>query len=106
MRTKFPESASIVSPLLTLDGTSLSLTERVAVRTALHLINIAERRQIHHSVRRAQACRETLGPDGTWTRLNEIYAGYRPRQGRGSGSAARSNRVPSFDTCAAQESLR
>jgi len=103
---KFPESASIVSPLLTLDGTSLSFAERVAVRTALHLINIAERRQIHHSMRRAQACRETLGPNGIWTRLNEIYAGYRPKQGRGSGVAARSKRVPSLNTCAAVESLR
>ena len=58
---KFPEFSAIVSSLLSLDGTHLWFEERLAIHTVLHLTNIAGRRQIHSSIRRAQACLDELG---------------------------------------------
>jgi len=58
---KFPEFAEIAACLSNLDNNRLSFEQRIAVRTALDLINIAERAQIHHSMRRAQAYTDELG---------------------------------------------
>jgi len=103
---KFPELSTIVSSLLNLDGARLSFEERFAIRTALHLMNIAERPQIHHSMRRAQACSDGLGPTGMLNRLKEIYAAYRPQQRRNLKVGVRSERTLSLDTRAAAGSFR
>jgi len=103
---KFPEVFSIVSSLLNLDGTCLSFEERFAVRAALHLMNIAERPQIHHSMRRAQACLDMRGPRGMVNRLKEIYAAYRPQKRHIVEVGARSERALPLDKCTAAQSFR
>jgi hypothetical protein len=103
---KFPELSTIVRSLLNLDGTHLSFEERFAIRTALHLMNIAERPQIHHSMRQVQACSDGLGPTGMLNRLKEIYAAYRPQQRHNIKVGVRSERTLSADTRAAVESFR
>jgi hypothetical protein len=103
---KFPEFSIIVRSLLNLDGRGLSFEERFAVRTALHLINIAEKTQIYHSMRRAQACLIMRSPRGMMNRIKEIYAAYQPQKRRSLGVGKRSARALPFDTCAAAESFR
>lgn len=103
---KFPEFAIIVRSLLNLDGSRLSFEERFAVRTALHLMNIAERPQIHHSMRRAEACLDMRGPRGMVRRVKEIYAAYRPQKRHTLEVGVRSERAPILDTRAAAESFR
>jgi hypothetical protein len=103
---KFPEFSIIVRSLLNLDGSRLSFEERFAVRTALHLMNIAERPQIHHSMRRAQACLDLRGPRGMVRRIKEIYAAYRPQKRRTVEVGVRPERTLILDTSAAVESFR
>jgi len=103
---KFPECSTIVSSLLSLDGLRLPFEERFAIHTALHLINIAERPQIHHSMRRAQACSDELGIKDMLSRFREIYAAIRPPQRRKLELGNRSARAPSLDTRKAAESFR
>jgi uncharacterized protein YqgV (UPF0045/DUF77 family) len=103
---KFPEFFSIVSSLLNLDGTCLSFEEKFAVRAALQLMNIAERPQIHHSMRRAQACLDMRGARGMVNRLREIYVAYRPQKRHIVEVGTRSERALPLDTRAAAESFR
>jgi hypothetical protein len=103
---RFPEFSIIVTSLLNLDGTRLSFEERFAVRTALHLLDIAERPQIHHSIRRAQACLDMLGPRDMVRRIQEIYAAYRPPKRHKLEVGARSEKALSLDLQTAAESLR
>jgi len=103
---KFPELSAIVSSLLNLDGTRLSFEERFAIRTALHLMNIAERPQIHHSMRRAQACLNRRWRRGMVNRLKEIYAAYRPQQRRNLEVRGRSGGALPLDRCGAEEIYR
>lgn len=103
---KFPEFSTIVSSLLNLDGTRLSFEERFAVRTALHLMNIAGRPQIHYSMRRAQACLDMRSSRGMVNRIKEIYGAYRPQNRQNLDVGGRSARTLPLDTCAAAESLR
>jgi hypothetical protein len=103
---KFPECSNIVRSLLNLDGICLSLEERFAVRTALHLMNIAERPQIRHSIRTAQACLDRQGPGGMVKRIKEIYVAYRPQKQHNLEVGARSERALLLDTNAAAESFR
>jgi hypothetical protein len=102
---KFPEFSIIVGSLLDLDGGRLSLEERLAIRTALHLVKIAERPQIHHSMRRAQACLDMQGPRGMVKRVKEIYAAYRPERRHNLEVGTRSERTFPLKTSAAAESF-
>jgi hypothetical protein len=104
--TKYPEFSIIVRSLLNLDGNRLSLEERFAVRTALHLMNIAERPQIHYSIRRSQACLDMQGPRCIVKRIKEIYAAYRPQKRHNLETGARFVRALPLDTSAAAESFR
>jgi hypothetical protein len=103
---KSPEFSIIVRSLLNLDGSRLSFEERFAVRTALHLMNIAERPQIRHSMRRAQACLDMQGPSGMVRRIKEIYAAYRTWKRHTLEAGAQSERALILDTRAAAESFR
>jgi len=103
---RFPELSAIVSSLLNLDSPRLPFEERFAIHTALHLMNIAERPQIRHSMRRAQACSDELGPSGMVNRLKEIYAAFRPRRRRNLEVGARAKGALSLDTRAVAESFR
>jgi hypothetical protein len=104
--SKFPECSTIVSSLLSLDGLRLPFEERFAIHTAIHLINIVERPQIHHSMRRAQACSGVPGMRDMLFSFKEIYAASRPPQGRRLKLGNRSARARSLDTCTAAESFR
>jgi hypothetical protein len=104
--SRFPECSTIVSSLLSLDGPRLPFEERCAIHTALHLINIAERPQIHHSMRRAQACSDGPGIRAMLLRIREIYAATRPPRERKLKLGNRSARPLSLDTCRAAESSR
>jgi hypothetical protein len=103
---KFPEFSFIASSLINLDGTCLSFEERFAVRAALHLMNIAERPQIHHSMRRAQAYLDMRGPRGMVNRLKEICGAYRPQKRQNVEVGARSERALQLDKCAAAQNFR
>ena len=103
---KFPEFSTMVSALLNLDGRRLSFEERFAVRAALQMMNIAERPQIHHSMRRAQACLDLRGPRGMARWIKEIYAACRPQKRHTLEEGVRSERAPILDTRAAAESFR
>jgi len=103
---KFPEFSTMVSALLNLDGRRLSFEERFAVRAALHMMNIAERPQIQHSMRRAQACLDMRASRGMVNRIKEIYAAYQPQRRRSVEVGARSARALPFDACVTAGSFR
>jgi hypothetical protein len=104
--SKFAECSTMVSSLLSLDDPRLPFEERIAIHTALHLINIAERSQIHRSMRRAQACSDGPGIRSMLFRVKEIYAATRPSRERQLKLGNRSARALSLDTRAAVESFR
>ncbi len=103
---KFPECSAIVRSLLNLDSPRLPFEERTAIHTALHLMNIAGRSQIHHSLRCGRALSGGLESSNMLNRLKEIYAACRARQRRSLDAKARSESAHSINTCAAAESLR
>jgi len=103
---KFPECSAIVHSLLNMDSPRLPFEERTAIHTALHLMSIAGRSQIHHSMRCSQAFSSDLETSNMLSRLKEICAARRPRQPRSLEAKARSQRAYSLDTCAATESVR
>ena len=78
---RFQEFADVAACLLKLDRNRLSLEQKLAVRTALDLISVLERSQIHHSIRRASASASGLGPTSVLNRLREIYSGFFARPG-------------------------
>jgi hypothetical protein len=55
LHVRFPEFGEIASHLLSLGDNPLSLERRIAIRTALQLSTIVDRRQLHQSVRRSWA---------------------------------------------------
>jgi len=103
---KCPEFSTIVSTLLNLDGTRLSFEERFAVHTALHMMNIAGKPQIRHSMRRAQACLDGRRSRDMFNRIKKIYSAYRPQQRHDLDVGDRSERALPLDTCATAESFR
>jgi hypothetical protein len=103
---KFSELSTIVCSLLNLDSPRLPFEERTAIHTALHLMNIAGRPQIHHSMRQGQAFSVDSETSVMLNRLKQIYAAYRPRQRRSLDGKARSGRAHSLDACSAIENLQ
>ena len=103
---KFPELSSVGTSLMNLDGTRLSLEERFAVRAALHLMNIAERSQIHSSLRRAQACLDGRIPRDMYLNIKKIYSSFLSQQRRNVKEGARSVRALTLDRCATAGACR
>lgn len=103
---KFPEFSTLVRSLLNLDSPRLPFEERTAIHTALQLMNIAGRPQIHLSIRRAQTCSDELVTRDILNRIKEIYAAYWPPKRRKLEVGARSGRALSLDTPAAAPSFR
>jgi hypothetical protein len=103
---KFPEFSKIVRSLLNLDSPRLLFEERTAIHTAIQLMNIAGRPQIHLSIRRAQTCSDQLVTRDILNRIKEIYAAYWPPKRHKVDVGTRSERLHSIDTHPATEICR
>jgi hypothetical protein len=103
---KFPELSTIARTLLKLESQGLRFEERTALHTALHLMKLADKPQIHRSMRQSQAFTDGLGTKNMLSRLKEIYTACRPQPKRLLVGKNGSTKSTSLEPCTTTRSSR